>query len=132
MIEKRRQRRLLAIKKGDVGEVATLLKHEAAAGYVVDPWFGHFGPGLVPVEILPEDREREARQLVIGGLMDRRVDNGPVDAVGELEVDKAAKVGRSESPWRIHRGHRLCGREVLTVDMGDGRGALHIPEQCRP
>ena len=106
---------ILAVVIEDVGDEPALLEHERAAGEVGRPGPGHLGPGLVPGEPLAEGPEPEAGDLVVDRLVDRGVDDEPVQAVGHHPVGRGFQGLGGDTP-------RRCGRRSATRPRpGSGR-----------
>ena len=97
----RRERRFLAMEVGHVREVPPLLQEVARAGEVVHPRLRERRPGFVAVEVLPENRQRQARLQVIEWLVDRRMDDWTVHTPRELQVDHGPQVCGRERPRRV-------------------------------
>ena len=125
------ERSLLAIKIGHVRDVPPLLQHEAVARDIVDPRLGHLGPAFMPVEILSENGERQPRQLVIDRLVNRCVDNRPVHAQREFQVDDAPQIVGRIGPGGGSRSHRFRRDEILAIDMRDRCRATDVGNKGR-
>ncbi len=80
----------------------------------------------MPVEVLAEDQQRQARDLVVHRLVDGGVDHRPVHSGDELQVDHRFEVRRGEGPGGVQRGHRLGGDQVLAIYVGDRGRALDV------
>ena len=80
----------------------------------------------MPGEPLAERSEAEAGDLVVDGLVDRGVDDEPVQAVGHQPVGSGLQGFGREGPGVAIAGQGLGRDEVLAVDVGHGRGFADV------
>ncbi len=120
------QRTFFAIEIGHIGKVAAALQHVTVARDIIDPRFRQIGPGVVPVEVLAENHQRQSRLTSLIRTVDRCVDDRTVDTRHKLQIYDMLQGARTVGPVPKRRSHGFSRDQILSVDMRDRRGALHV------
>ena len=114
--------RVFSVEVQQIGAKTALLQHVTCPSKIVDPRASLLRPGVIAVEPLPKRSKRQPRCFANQRLMCRFVNYKSVDSVQQLLISGRFQRRRRPGPRRRSRRHRLCRRDVLTINVSDGRG----------